>query len=65
MIIFFTQEIKPFTTDKGMHVNPIACELVDTRKGYFLSQQWSSEVEAKGAKVELINKSQLLVNDKF
>lgn len=62
-MIYFEKEIKPFKTSKGMKVNPIPCELKDSRKGYYLGYNWKEEIEAKGATTELIKKEDLKIEE--
>lgn len=58
-MIFFTKKIEPFKAEKGMQVSPIPCELTDNRTGFFLGDEWTTEIEAKGGEVETITKEDL------
>lgn len=61
-MIFFSENIGNFTstiTNPGMQVKPKRCTLTDGRTGYFLGSDWQIEIEAKGATVEQIEKSQI------
>lgn len=64
-MIYFEENIQPFTAESGMKVSPIACELTDNRQGYYLGDEWKEEVEAKGATTEQITKDDLIIEDEF
>ena len=57
-MIFFSEDIPKFKAGADV-INPIPCELKDGRRGYFLGDDWQIEIEAKGATVEQIEKSQI------
>ncbi len=63
MLIFFTQKIEDFKSANGMNVSPRACEKTDNTAGFYLGEYWKSEVEAKGATVEVISKDDLKFED--
>ena len=64
-MIFFEEDIQPFTAASGMKITPISCELKDNRQGYYLGDEWKEEIEAKGTTTELITKEDLKIEDEF
>ena len=61
MIIFFTENITPFTASNGMRVHPSPCKLIDGRDGFFSTKHWESELNSKGAITEEITKEEIVV----
>lgn len=62
-MIFFEENIQPFTAENGMKIKPISCELKDNRQGYYLGDEWKEEIESKGATTEQITKDDLKIED--
>lgn len=62
-MIFILEEIEEFRSTKGMMVKPQPCTLTDGRTGYWLhSDVWNLELVEKGATIETITKSDLVIS---
>ena len=60
MMIFFTTEVAPFKSKKGMQILPSPkIKLKDGRSGYTLGVVWEDEIKAKGIAVDYITKDDI------
>ena len=63
IMIFFTENIKPFKAASGVNIVPCECQLKDGRTGYFLGVDWAIEIVSLGVSIEPITKDDLKVEE--